>query len=190
MVAGSGGAGAPVSSVASPAADEFAPYYGRYIERVAAKETRALLAELAAQPAELAALFARVPAERERFAYAPGKWSLRQVASHLIDAERVFGFRAFCFSRRDEHPLPSFEENDYVARADADALPLAEQMQEFKLVRESNLTFLRRLTPAEWTARGTASGNTVSVRALAWILAGHPRHHIAGVTANYAAALR
>jgi hypothetical protein len=176
--------------VAAPHADEFAPYYGTYIAKVGAADVRALLAELEAQPTQLEELFGRVPAGRETWSYGPGKWSFRQVVSHLVDAERVFGFRAFCFSRHDEHPLPSFEENDYVARGGADPVPLADHLREFAQVRASNLLFLRRLGPAEWTARGTASGNPFTVRALAWILAGHPNHHVAVTRERYAAALR
>lgn len=178
-----------LATVKRPAADEFASYYGRYIEQVAATDAAALLGALAAQPKELEALFKTVPPDRETWAYAPGKWSLRQVAGHLIDAERVFGFRAFCFSRRDEHPLPSFEENDYVERCHSNSIPIAEHLREFALVRESNLCVLRRLTAPQWMARGVASGNPMTVRSIAWILAGHVAHHEQVLKERYAAAL-
>ncbi len=176
--------------IGAPQDGEFAASYGNYVARAGVGDVAALLAALAAQPQALAELFGRVPAERETWSYGPGKWSFRQVVSHLVDAERVFGFRAFCFSRRDEHPLPSFEENDYVERGNADRVPLADHLREFAVVRTANLAFLERLPAAAWTARGTASGNPFSVRALAWILAGHPNHHAAVTRERYAAALR
>ncbi|MBM4016269.1 MAG: DinB family protein [Planctomycetes bacterium] len=186
------GAAGPAAAapLGAPQDGEFAAYYGNYVARAGVGDVAALLATLAAQPQALAELFTRVPADRETWSYGPGKWSFRQVVSHLVDAERVFGFRAFCFSRRDDHPLPSFEENDYVARGGADGITLADHLREFALVRASNLAFLRRLPDCAWTARGTASGNPFTVRALGWILAGHPNHHIAVTRERYAAALR
>ena len=107
---------------------------------------------------------------------------------HLIDGERVFGYRAFCFSRGEQEPLPSFDENQYVAAAGADRIPAAELSSEFAAVRASNLAFMRRLSAAEAKHLGTASGKPVSVRALAYIMAGHPRHHVAVLRERYGVA--
>ena len=107
---------------------------------------------------------------------------------HLIDGERVFGYRAFCFSRGEQAPLPSFDENQYVAAAGADTIPAAELSSEFAAVRASNLAFLRRLSAAEARHLGTASGKPISVRALAYIMAGHPRHHVAVLRERYGVA--
>jgi len=169
------GAAGPAAAapLGAPQDGEFAAYYGNYVARAGVGDVAALLATLAAQPQALAELFTRVPADRETWSYGPGKWSFRQVVSHLVD-----------------HPLPSFEENDYVARGGADGITLADHLREFALVRASNLAFLRRLPDCAWTARGTASGNPFTVRALGWILAGHPNHHIAVTRERYAAALR
>ena len=97
---------------------------------------------------------------------------------HVTDAERVFGYRAFCFSRGDENPLPGFDENDYVSRSGFDRCNVADLVQEFGHLRDANLTFLRRLDDEAWQRMGTASGKPVSVRALAYIMAGHVRHHL------------
>jgi hypothetical protein len=127
--------------------------------------------------------------KREEFRYAEGKWSVREVLGHVTDVERVFGFRAFCFSRGDENPLPGFDENDYVARSGFDRCSLADLVEEFGQVREANLIVLRRLDPLDdvaWRRIGTANGHPVSVRALAYIMAGHVRHHLHILSTRYA----
>ena len=156
-----------------PDETEYAAPYGRYIDRV--PET-AILPVLEGQIAEMRALV-EAASEKETFRYAPGKWSVREVVGHLTDAERVFGFRAFCFSRGEEAPLPSFEENQYVATSGYDAVDLASLFREWVLVREANLEFLRRLPEESWSRTGTASDWQITVRALAYAMAGHVRHH-------------
>jgi hypothetical protein len=103
----------------------------------------------------------------------------------MVDAERVFGYRAFCISRGEQAPLPSFDQEAYVGTSRFDAYPLAELLTEFNTLRGSNLTVLRRLSDEDWSRTGTASGATVSVRALAFILAGHVRHHVRVLRARY-----
>ncbi len=158
-----------------PTGTEFAPFYAGYVGLVPETD---ILAVLDRQVEEIRRLAASVPAGREAYRYAEGKWSVKEVLGHLVDGERVFGYRAFCISRGEQVPLPAFDENRYVAAARSDATPLLELADELALVRRSNLVVLRRLTPADWARVGTASGKTVSVRALAWIMAGHPRHHV------------
>ncbi len=157
-----------------PPAEEYADPYARYVARVPEED---VLSVLAAQPDELRRLTAGVAPERETFRYAPDKWSLRQVLGHLVDGERAFGYRAFCISRGEKANLPSFDENEYIAGSPYDRIPLADLAEEFGLVRGGNLRVLRALPADAWAAMGTASGHAVSVRALAWIMAGHVRHH-------------
>jgi DinB superfamily len=164
---------APVA-IARPGEGEYAPFYAGYVGLVPETD---IVAVLQRQKGELRDLAASVPADRETFRYAEGKWSVREVFGHLVDGERVFGYRAFCISHGERAGLPSFDENQYVAEARSDAIPLRELADELALVRESNLAFLRRLEPREWERAGTASGKTITVRALAWVMAGHPRHH-------------
>ena len=165
-----------------PAATEYAPFYAGYVARVTEDD---ILGVLGAQKTEIGALARSLAPAKETYRYAEGKWSIREVLGHLIDVERVFGYRAFCFSRGEQAALPSFDENQYVSVAQADAIPLRELAGEFATVRDSNLAFLRRVGDDAWTRVGTASGKPVSVRALAWIMAGHPRHHVAVLRERY-----
>ena len=158
-----------------PADTEYAPFYAGYVAHVPEDD---VMAVLRAQPGELAALTGAVTAEREGFAYATGKWTVREVMGHLGDAERVFGYRAFRFGRGDQTPLASFDENLFVANGRFDATPLHVLLDEFVYLRLANLAALARLDAAGWHATGTASGALVSVRALAFMMAGHVRHHV------------
>jgi hypothetical protein len=161
---------------------EYAAFYARYVALVPEDD---ILAVLDAQVEEIRRFLAPVSAERETYRYAEGKWSIRQVIGHLIDGERIFGYRAFCFSRGEQAALPSFDENEYVAAARSHAVPLRDLVDELDLVRQANLTVLRRLDAREWARVGTASGKPVSVRAIAWVLAGHPRHHVRVLREKY-----
>jgi len=165
-----------------PEAGEYAPFYAGYIARVPEPD---ILGVLEAQRGEIAGLARGVAEAKQSFRYAPGKWSVREVLSHVVDAERVFGYRAFCIGRGEQAALPGFDENDYVRASGADALPLVRLADEFVAVRDANLAALRRLDAGAWTRRGTASGQPVSVRALAFIMAGHLRHHLAVLRERY-----
>jgi len=160
---------------ARPEMTEYAPFYAGYVALVPEADVLGVLEQ---QIEEIRWMAASVPPARESYRYAEGKWSIRQVLGHLVDAERVFGYRAFCFSRGEPAALPSFDENVYVGAARSDSIPLPELVDELALVRRGNLVFLRRLEAGEWARVGTASGKPVSVRALAWVMAGHPRHHL------------
>jgi len=165
-----------------PTDTEYAPFYARYVGLVPETD---ILAVLEPQVEEIRRFLAPVSAEKEAYRYAEGKWSIRQVLGHLVDAERVFGHRAFCFSRGEQAALPSFDENRYVAAARTDEVTLRELVDELALVRQANLAVLRRLDAREWEQAGTASGRLVSVRALAWVMAGHPRHHVEVLREKY-----
>ncbi len=165
-----------------PNPDEYAPFYAGYIGRVPEAE---ILPVLAAQLETLRRLPALVSPARESFAYAPGKWSIRQLVGHLGDGERVFGFRAFAFSHGDATPLPGFDENAYVSAARSHVTPLTDLVDELVFLREANLRMLRALDDATWTARGLANGHAISVRALAFIMAGHVRHHLDTLRTRY-----
>ena len=165
-----------------PSASEFASFYAGYVSLVPEADIMSVL-EGQADDVRLQTR-AFIP-KREQFRYADGKWSVREVLGHMTDAERVFGFRAFCFSRGEQTALPGFEQDDYVARGGFDHWSLADLVQEFGQVREANLTVLRRLDDAAWQRMGTASGKPVSVRALAYIMAGHVRHHLQVLGTRY-----
>lgn len=165
-----------------PADGEHNPYYSKYIALVTESDVLGVLDE---QASELHALASRISPERETYSYAPGKWSVRQVIGHLADTERIFGYRAFRISRGDDTPLSGFDENAYVERGPYDAVPARQLAEEFALVRGANLAFLRHLDPTRWPLTGTANNSPISVRALAYIMAGHVRHHVNGLRQNY-----
>jgi DinB superfamily len=169
--------------IGRPGEGEFAPFYAGYVSLVPETDIIQVLEGQAADVRQRTRAF--IPT-REAFRYADGKWSVREVLGHVTDAERVFGFRAFSFSRGDENPLPGFDENDYVARSGFDRCSLADLVQEFGQLREANLTVLRRLDDDGWRRTGTASGKPVSVRALAYVMAGHVRHHLHILNTRYA----
>jgi DinB family protein len=165
-----------------PAPDEYAPFFAGYVSLVPEPDA---LAVLRAQPGEIERLARAVPTERETYRYAPGKWSVREILGHIGDAERVFGYRAFCISRGDHTPLPGFDENTYVAESAYDARSAAALAADFALLRAANLAVLDRLDEARFGRIGNANGKPVSVRALAFIMAGHVRHHLGVLKARY-----
>lgn len=158
-----------------PADDEFDPFYAAYIALVPETDVLPVLGE---QAEVLHKLAAAVPAEAEMNRYAPGKWTLREVFGHLTDAEWVFGYRALCISRRDPTPLPGFDEQTYVVHSQFLERSLAEHVDLFRALREANLMLLRQLDTSRWRQVGNANGSAISVRTLAYIMAGHVRHHL------------
>ena len=165
-----------------PLESEYAPYYQGYVAHVSEDE---ILPVLRSQLDALDVLLGRVGPERETFRYAEGKWSIREIVGHLIDSERVFGYRAFCIARGESQNLPGFEQNDYILTAPYDRIDLEDLLSEFRLVRQSNLAMFRTLDEAAWARIGTANENQVSVRALAFIMAGHVRHHMGVLRERY-----
>jgi len=165
-----------------PARTHYAPFYETYVSLVPEPD---ILPVLGRQPDELRALATSVPPDRESHRYAPGKWSVREVLGHVGDAERVFGYRAFSISRGEQSNLPAFDEQAYTAASTFDRISVAQLVDEWAALRASNLTVLRRLTPADWDRTGTANRASISVRALAYILAGHVRHHVGILRSRY-----
>jgi uncharacterized damage-inducible protein DinB len=165
-----------------PERSEAAPYYFRYIDLVPEGD---VLARLEAQLDETMAFLGDVSEEKSLHRYAPEKWSIRQVLSHVTDGERVFLFRALWFARGFDTALPSFDENVSAVAAEADRFPWANHVEDFRAARLSTLAFFRNLPPEAWMAKGVASDNTFTVRALAYILAGHVAHHTAVLRERY-----
>ncbi|PWB75548.1 hypothetical protein C3F09_01930 [candidate division GN15 bacterium] len=160
--------------VGRPGADEYAPYYDKYIARVPDGD---ILVTLANQLDATLALIRSLSEQQAMFAYAAGKWSVKEVIGHVIDCERVFAYRALRIARGDQTPLASISENDFAKHGGQAARSTADLAEEFQHLRVSSLDLLRSFDTAAWDRRGTASNNPVSVRALAWILAGHELHH-------------
>jgi hypothetical protein len=166
-----------------PAADEFGAYYAGYIDLVPAGEE--IVAVLARQREATLSRFGSVTEGRGAHRYAPGKWSVKEVVVHLSDAERIMAYRALRFARADGTPLPGYDENAYVPLSGADAQPLAALVTEWGHVRQATVSLFRHLPAEAWTRRGTANGMPASVRALAWIIAGHELHHLRTLAERY-----
>ena len=158
-----------------PDSSEYAPFYATYVDQV---PDGSILDSLAAQRRSTGRLLATLDEERAEYRYAEGKWSVKQMVGHLADAERVFLFRALAAARGDRTPLPGFDENEYVARAAFDRRPIAELAAELDHARQATLSFFGGLSAEETGRSGVANGTEISVRALAWIIAGHERHHV------------
>lgn len=136
-----------------------------------------LLELLEAQCEDLGCLLEGLDDDAADFRYAPGKWSVKEVLGHLLDAERIFGYRILRIARGDQTPLPGFDENAFVAAAEFGARPLESLLDEYDLVRGGTLALLKGLPASSLDRTGSANGRTVSVRLLAWMVAGHERHH-------------
>lgn len=158
-----------------PGKNEYASFYETYTSLVSETD---ILAALAGQPTEIADLFVALPEDQGRHAYAEGKWTVKELLSHVIDGERMFAYRAFRISRGDTTPIEGFEQDIYIEHSYANDRSFAELLEEFKLLRRANLLFMSHLSDEDWQRMGTASGSPVSVRALAYIMAGHVRHHV------------
>lgn len=168
-----------------PSPTEYAPYFKRYIDLVSESDFTTVLA---GQPAEYGALLGKLSQQQAGFRYAPGKWSIREVVGHVIDAERVFGYRALCIARGETVSLPSFDENAYAARSSHDAVALEKLLEELAQVRRGHLALFEHMDQAAWERTGVVNQNAISVRGLAYIMTGHARHHAGILNERYAAA--
>lgn len=168
--------------IARPTQSEYQPSYDRYISMVPDAN---ILTVLADQITETLDLLRSIPESGGNFRYAPEKWSIKELVGHLIDSERVFAYRALRFARNDSTPLPGFEQDDYVRGASYDRLSLSDITSEFESVRASTLFLLRHFDGDAWSRKGLANESEVSVRALAYIIAGHELHHRGVLRAKY-----
>lgn len=153
---------------------EAAPYYFTYIDQVAGDDVSSTI-EI--QLEESLVFFSGISDERSLYRYAPDKWSIRQVLNHITDTERSFAFRALWFARGFETPLPSYDQNIAAAGAEADRIAWSAHVEEFRRVRLSTISLFANMPADAWERRGIASDNTFTVRAMAFILAGHLEHH-------------
>jgi hypothetical protein len=160
---------------AKPQANEYAPYYEKYVSLVPEGD---VVETLARQSEETLALLRGIGEGRAGHRYEPGKWSIKQVVGHVIDTERIFSYRALAIARGERQPLPGMDQDEYMAGANFDEMTLAGLLEQFEHLRRANVLMLRGLSEEAWTRRGTASDNEVTVRAIAYIIAGHEAHHV------------
>lgn len=167
--------------IPKPEPDEYAPYYGRYIQLVGDDAISAMRAQSAGTPR----LLSGVTEAQAMFRYEKGKWCVKEVLGHVMDAERVFAYRALTFAREDRTPLPGFDENKWAPAARYDRRPLKDIVAEYGAVRAATLALFQSLEEPALTRRGTASGYEMSVRALAHVIAGHELHHVTVLKERY-----
>jgi len=172
-------------TVARPQPGEYAPYYERYISLIQGEE---ILNTLDQQRRQTMLLLSGRDEEDGDFRYAPEKWSAKEVIGHICDSERIFAYRALRISRADSAPMEGFEQDDYVRNGRFAQRPLADLVEDFIAVRRATLSLLRNLDEAAWLRRGIANQNEVTVRALAYIIAGHEVHHRGILEEKYFAA--
>jgi len=157
-----------------PEATEYADFYAGYVSKVPGSD---VLGVLESQRLQMLQLFAGRSERDGSFRYAPGKWSVKEVLGHITDAERIFTYRALRIARGDQTPLPGFEQDDFVKNGGFTERTLANLADEFGMVRNASIALFRSLQEAAWPRRGVASQKEVTVRALAYITAGHQIHH-------------
>ncbi len=162
------------ATIPRPKADEHSPYYAKYVAQVPDGDFIAMLRQ---QIGETTALLATVPPNKADYAYAPDKWTVKEVIGHISDVERVMAYRALTFAREDTTDLPGFDENAWVPSANFSKRTLGDLVEELQAVRGATIQLARHLDGAALARRGSANKNPVTVRALLYIIAGHERHH-------------
>lgn len=158
-----------------PSKNEYAEYYDRYVSLV---EETDIIAAMEEQLHEVEQIFAEISEEKSLYAYAEGKWTIKELIGHLADGEMIFAYRALRISRADKTPIEGFEQDDYIENSNFNSMRLADLIEELVLSRKISLILFGNLTEDAWKRTGTASDATVSVRALAFMMVGHIRHHL------------
>ena len=158
-----------------PDKNEYDPYYERYIQLV---ESEDVIDVLERQKTEVSDAFGGLGEDKGTFRYADGKWSIKEMLSHIIDGERMFAYRVFRISRGDKTPIEGFEQDGYIENSHANDRSFSDMLGEFDSLRNANMLFFRNLRDADWMRTGTANEREISVRALGFIMAGHIRHHL------------
>lgn len=165
-----------------PLPSEYAAPHQPYVELVPEEE---ILPAIEAQSTETQKLLAALDDNRASYRYAEGKWSVKEVLGHIIDTERILGYRALALARGEHAPLPGFDEDAYVRAAQFDSWKPGDLSEYYALVRRATVVFFRNLPAEAWTRRGVANGHPVSVRGLAWVIVGHERHHLKVLREKY-----
>lgn len=157
-----------------PEKTEYDRYYETYISLVPETE---IVSTLENQLSEIQNFSAKISEEKGAFAYAEGKWTIKELIGHMIDSEKIFAYRALRIARADRTPIEGYEQDGYIENGNFDAYRLSDLIEELTLSRRSNISFFKNLNNAAWLRKGTANNAEISVRALAFIMVGHIRHH-------------
>ena len=165
-----------------PQVNEHPAYYTHYIGLVKGDN---ILKQLEDQVIDIQAIISEIPEEKESYAYAPGKWTIKELLGHIIDTERIMAYRALRFARKDKTALPGFDENEYVVNSDYNKRTLYDIAHEFAIVRESNLALFKHFNEEALDQRGTANNNEATVRAILFMIVGHANHHLDVLKTKY-----
>lgn len=158
-----------------PSRNEYPEWYDGYIQSVPEGNILKLMKK---QLKEITEFLNEIPASKETYCYAPGKWSIKEVLGHTNDAEKILAYRALRIIRQDKTDLPSYEHDDDIKAFDFNKIPFEDLKMEFRLIRKSNLFLFKNLNDSNWLSEGTVNGNKITVRALAYIIVGHAAHHL------------
>jgi len=158
-----------------PSASEYAPFYQTYINYTSGKDYSILVQQYNER---LIDSWTAVPIEKIKYSYAPDKWTIQQMFQHVIDTERIFAYRALAIARKESIALPGFDENAYAKNATASHRQWKDMLVEWKVLRQSTNLMFASFTEEDFKQKGTASGNTISVNALGFIIFGHTLHHL------------
>lgn len=171
------------SSIARrPSSGDYAPYYEGYVSLVPESDIVSVFRQ---QNRQVTEFIKAIPQASAGFRYAPGKWTIREVLGHVADGERVFSYRATCLARGEQSGLPGFDENQYVRTANFDTWSLSDLSAEFDSLRKANVLLLEHLDEEAWQRSGIVNQNHITVPGLAWIMAGHVRHHVNVLNERY-----
>ena len=165
-----------------PQPNEHPAFYQSYVDNV---RTNNIIKELTDQVLDIHAIISEIPEEKEDHRYAEGKWTIKEVIGHIIDTERVLGYRAMRFARKDKTPLPGYDENFFVANANFQKQTLYSLGHEFAIVREANLALFKVWDEEALSQMGVANNLNVSVRAILFMIAGHATHHVNVIKTKY-----
>ncbi len=163
-----------MKKISKPLENEYAVYYHQFIQQI---QDENILDQLKNQAKEIQTTLLSLDEAALNTPYQPGKWTIKDILMHLIDCERVFVYRAMFFARKDKTPLPFFDENEFAKEAKATKLSIKKILQEYKAVRQASLAFFNNQTAETFKLKGIAGSTPTSVRALAWIICGHEKHH-------------
>ncbi|MBC2844973.1 DinB family protein [Winogradskyella flava] len=169
-----------ISDTLSP--NEYNPYYKPYIDMASNKS---IIKGLEQNLISISSLYSKIPVEKLDWAYAKGKWTIKDILLHCIDVERIFAYRALRIARKDETPLAGFDQDDYVLSANSTKRPIESLLEEFKAVRDATITLFKSFDNDSLMQIGQASGSPISVRAIGYIITGHENHHVNIINERY-----
>lgn len=169
-------------SIVKPKPEDYAPFYAGYISKAGELP---ILEALERSKNEVISLFDNISEEKANTAYGEGKWTIKEVLSHITDAERIFSYRALRIARNDKTPLPGYEQDNYVPYSGANKRSLEELLNEYEVVRKSTRVLFESFSEEMMDRRAEVSGGPMTVRALGYIIAGHERHHVGVIEGRY-----